>query len=36
VTAAAFIVAGVFTMIYWDVKVLARYDYLWFPKAPWN
>lgn len=36
VTAAAFIVAGVFTMIYWDVKVLARLGYIWFPTAPWN
>ncbi|WP_405016058.1 hypothetical protein OHV05_02320 [Kitasatospora sp. NBC_00070] len=36
VTAAAFIVAGVFTLVYWDVRVLGRLDYLWFPTAPWN
>ena len=35
-TAAAFIVAGVFTVVYWDVKVLSRLGYLWFPKAPWS
>jgi hypothetical protein len=36
VTAVAFIAAGVFTMVYWDVKVLARLGYLWFPTAPWS
>ena len=36
VTAAAFIAAGVFTMVYWDVKVLARSGYGWFPTAPWH
>lgn len=36
VTAAAFLVAGAFTVIYWDVRLLARFDYLWFPTAPWN
>ncbi|MEV4555387.1 hypothetical protein AB0K51_00155 [Kitasatospora sp. NPDC049285] len=35
-TAVAFIVAGVFTIIYWDIKVLGRLGYLWFPTAPWN
>lgn len=36
VTAAAFIVAGVFTMVYWDVRILGRLDYIWWPTAPWN
>lgn len=35
-TAAAFVIAGVFTVLYWDVKVLARLGYLWFPTAPWS
>lgn len=35
-TAAAFLVAGAFTVVYWDVRLLARFDYLWFPTAPWN
>jgi hypothetical protein len=36
VTAAAFIVAGVFTFIYWDVRVLGRLGYIWFPTPPWH
>ncbi|BFV60899.1 hypothetical protein KCMC57_up60030 [Kitasatospora sp. CMC57] len=36
VTAAAFLVAGVFTLVYWDVRILGRLDYIWFPTAPWN
>jgi hypothetical protein len=36
VTSVAFIAAGVFTMVYWDVKVLARNGYGWFPTAPWK
>lgn len=36
VTSVAFIAAGVFTMVYWDVKVLARSGYGWFPTAPWH
>ncbi|GAA2753529.1 hypothetical protein [Kitasatospora cinereorecta] len=36
VTAAAFLIAGVFTLVYWDVKVLGRLGYIWFPTAPWN
>ncbi|WP_371483243.1 hypothetical protein [Kitasatospora sp. NBC_00315] len=36
VTAVAFLVAGVFTMVYWDVRVLGRLGYIWFPTAPWN
>jgi hypothetical protein len=36
VTSVAFIAAGVFTMVYWDVKVAARSGYGWFPTAPWK
>lgn len=36
VTAAAFIVAGVFTVVYWDVRVLGRLGYIWFPTPPWH
>jgi hypothetical protein len=35
-TAVAFIVAGVFTFLYWDVRMLARRGILpWYPTAPW-
>lgn len=35
-TAVAFIVAGVFTFLYWDVRLLERRDILpWYPIAPW-
>jgi hypothetical protein len=34
--AVAFIVAGVFTFLYWDVRVLARRGIIpWYPTAPW-
>ncbi|WP_119730398.1 hypothetical protein [Thermomonospora amylolytica] len=33
--AAAFLVAGVFTLLYWDVRILARRDLIWYPVAPW-
>ncbi|MFD0259582.1 hypothetical protein ACFRKE_14830 [Kitasatospora indigofera] len=36
VTAAAFLVAGVFTLVYWDVRILGRLGYIWWPTAPWN
>jgi hypothetical protein len=37
VTAAALIVAGVFTFLYWDVRLLARRDIIpWYPTAPWS
>ncbi|MFC9324645.1 hypothetical protein [Kitasatospora sp. NPDC057015] len=36
VTAVAFLVAGVFTLVYWDVRILGRLGYIWFPTAPWN
>jgi hypothetical protein len=36
-TAAAFIVAGVFTFLYWDISALARRDIIpWYPRAPWS
>jgi MFS family permease len=32
----ALLVAGVFTVLYWDVRVLARREILpWYPVAPW-
>ncbi|MEJ2856060.1 MULTISPECIES: hypothetical protein [unclassified Saccharothrix] len=36
ITAAALIVAGVFTFLYWDVRLLARREIIpWYPTAPW-
>ncbi len=36
VTGAALIVAGAFTFLYWDVRLLARREILpWYPVAPW-
>jgi len=36
-TAVAFIVAGVFTFLYWDVRLLARREIIpWYPVAPWS
>ncbi|MER7701991.1 hypothetical protein ABTX81_03685 [Kitasatospora sp. NPDC097605] len=35
-TASAFLVAGAFTVIYWDVRLLGRLGYIWWPTAPWN
>jgi hypothetical protein len=36
VTASAFLAAGVFTVLYWDVRLLAMRDILpWYPVAPW-
>ncbi|MFC6882197.1 MULTISPECIES: hypothetical protein [Actinomadura] len=34
--AAAFITAGVFTVLYWDVRILARREIIWYPTAPWT
>lgn len=36
VTASAFLVAGAFTMAYWELRVMGRLGYMWFPTAPWN
>ncbi|MCB5165448.1 hypothetical protein LG634_11470 [Streptomyces bambusae] len=33
--AAAFVAAGVFMLLYWDVRILARRDLIWYPMAPW-
>ncbi|CAL9443037.1 hypothetical protein SUDANB95_02273 [Actinosynnema sp. ALI-1.44] len=36
ITAAALIVAGVFTFLYWDIRLLARREIIpWYPTAPW-
>ncbi|WP_367138231.1 hypothetical protein [Saccharothrix sp. HUAS TT1] len=36
VTAVALIVAGVFTFMYWDIRLLARREIIpWYPTAPW-
>ncbi|GAA4076308.1 hypothetical protein GCM10022214_37010 [Actinomadura miaoliensis] len=35
-TASSLIVAGVFTFLYWDVRLLARREIIpWYPVAPW-
>jgi MFS family permease len=37
VTAVALIVAGAFTFLYWDVRLLARRGIIpWYPMAPWS
>lgn len=36
VIASAFLIAGVFTLAYWELRVLGRLGYLWWPNAPWN
>ncbi|GAA0565922.1 hypothetical protein GCM10009546_30270 [Actinomadura livida] len=35
ITGVAFLVAGVFTFLYWDVRLLARRELIWYPVAPW-
>ncbi|MGW4461527.1 hypothetical protein [Micromonospora sp. NBC_01796] len=36
VTAVALLVAGVFTFLYWDVRLLDRREIIpWYPTAPW-
>ncbi|OUC95464.1 hypothetical protein [Streptosporangium minutum] len=36
-TASSLIVAGVFTFLYWDVRMLARREIIpWYPTAPWS
>jgi hypothetical protein len=35
-TAAAFLVAGAFLVVYWDIRLLGRLGYLWFPTPPWS
>lgn len=36
VIAVGFLVAGVFTLLYWDVRILARRELIWYPIAPWS
>jgi hypothetical protein len=37
ITGAAFLVAGAFTFLYWDVRLLAgRHIIPWYPTAPWT
>lgn len=33
--AAALLTAGVFSVLYWDVRILAFRDIIWYPTAPW-
>jgi len=35
-TAAAFIIAGMFAVVYWDLRALHGVGDIWFPTAPWN
>jgi len=35
-TAAAFLIAGAFLVVYWDIRLLGRLGYLWFPRPPWS
>jgi hypothetical protein len=32
----ALVLVGTFLLIYWDVRLPARFGYGWFPTAPWN
>nr|BFE84802.1 hypothetical protein GCM10020093_074030 [Planobispora longispora] len=37
VTGASLIIVGVFTFLYWDVRLLARREIIpWYPIAPWS
>ncbi|MBB0243394.1 hypothetical protein FNQ90_04540, partial [Streptomyces alkaliphilus] len=33
--AAGFLTAGVFMVLYWNLRILARVDIIWYPMAPW-
>ncbi|MGW3361195.1 hypothetical protein ACWDFL_38490 [Streptomyces bungoensis] len=33
--AASFLAAGAFLILYWDVRILAVRDLIWYPMAPW-
>ncbi|MFG2720611.1 hypothetical protein ACGFW5_20260 [Streptomyces sp. NPDC048416] len=35
-TASGFLIAGVFAVVYWDVRLLHLLGYMWFPTAPWH
>ncbi|MEV4740985.1 hypothetical protein [Streptomyces sp. NPDC049555] len=32
----ALLLFGTFTVVYWGIRLPARYDYWWFPTMPWN
>ncbi|MGV9252036.1 hypothetical protein [Streptomyces sp. NPDC003697] len=34
-TATGFLAAGVFLILYWDVRILAVRQLIWYPMAPW-
>jgi hypothetical protein len=36
ITGAGLIAAGAFTVLYWDLRVLARRDLIWYPMMPWS
>ena len=36
VTASGLIIAGVFTFLYWDVRLPSLFGYGWYPTAPWS
>jgi hypothetical protein len=36
VTAAALLIGGAFTFVYWDIRVPAGLGFGWFPKMPWH
>ncbi|GAB3475692.1 hypothetical protein [Amycolatopsis cihanbeyliensis] len=35
ITAAGFLVAGAFTLLYWDLRLLGRLDLFWYPTIDW-
>lgn len=35
VSAAALLISGTFTLLYWDLRVLGRAGILWYPTVPW-
>ncbi|MEU6741964.1 hypothetical protein [Streptosporangium sandarakinum] len=35
VTAVAFLVAGSFTLLYWDLRLPSMFGYGWYPVVPW-
>ncbi|MEU8582695.1 hypothetical protein [Streptomyces abikoensis] len=36
VTGTALLLFGTFTVVYWGIRLPARYDWWWFPAMPWN
>ncbi|WDZ85573.1 hypothetical protein [Micromonospora cathayae] len=36
VTGSLLVALGVFTVVYWDVRLPAMFGYGWFPSMPWN